>query len=150
MNPNIKKAKTIILSITLSLAFVFILSGSLMKVNFGGAGSGNSGINGWDYATSIYTNSVKTQYNMNYGDDIYFQYYSSNSGYHYLYLEGADLTSIEMSSGNNMAYTLYDTDYYYNGTYYDYVYMVYLNYSYEDYLIEVDAEYSTVKVLITY
>ena len=136
MNTNTKKAKTIILSITLSFAFVFILLGSLLTAKV------------FDNSTTLYLNSYQSNYNAKYGETYCYDSYNSYHGYYLLYVDGASLFYAKNeSSGDTLSYNTYGYNKSYNSYTYDYCYEVYLS-SYTDYEFTIKATSSNTRVLI--
>lgn len=84
----------------------------------------------WDYEKDMY---------LSYNDIWKVEFYSSNRSYAYVYVNNASVLNITDSDGYSATYSLYSTDTYKNGTYYDYCYRVYLS-SYKDYTVTLSGE----------
>ncbi|MBR2613986.1 MAG: hypothetical protein IKC71_00110 [Clostridia bacterium] len=129
METNYKKAKTIILSITLSLAVFFIIIGSVIVG--GTKGSANNPIR-------LYEDNPK-RIHAEYGEGYYYTYKSDTSGYYYIYIDGAQLYDVAGATGTvSTAYREI-----YNGYTYDYRYEVYLSGYNTDHRILVESRTSS-------
>lgn len=112
---NSKKPKIIILSITLSLAFIFILVGCLVTF------LGKKGTIDKPYKLEVGT--VKTINKVEPYEYTYCSFKTSGSYDYYIYVSGASLSALSLNNRNEYP-TIYSYGTYHNGYYYDYCYHV--------------------------
>lgn len=137
---RISKGKIIGLIISFATCIILIASGILV-LNPGKEEGGKNPSSG----TSTLQEGTVYEKDLN-GSYEVVQFTASYTGTYYLFAEGCAISSVK-SSSETISLTNYSTNYYKNGTYYDYKYSLYLKGG-KTYTIKTTSSYSEIMLYI--